>query len=222
MNNLNPKKINWITIRGALSALWIVLLLGAAPLALGKAKASDASPARPASPERSRGEQSRGERPQINAAIFETWLARGPQYLLSQVVPVPVTEGKRFHGFRLTFWFPGHPGEVSSAWVRPGDVITRVNGRSVERPDQFLSLWKRLGESRRLLIEGWREETDHGQTSRRDFAVTFDIIDSPKPQPTPDAATTDLELKQLKAMPNGAGAMKTHPSRAQPGAGLGE
>ncbi len=130
--------------------------------------------------------------PKIEKPTFEAWLARGPQYLLSQVVPVPVTEGTRFQGFRLTQWFPGHPGEIASTWIRPGDVITRINGRSVERPDQFLYLWKRLGESRRLMIEGWRTNASPDQPGRRPFAVTFEIVDAPA-SASPEAAPAPIQ-----------------------------
>jgi hypothetical protein len=206
MNNPSPDHMNTIASRLVFSLLWVALLLSAAPLAIAKAPAPrDTAP-----------------RPKIDAAVFETWLARGPQYLLSQVVPVPVTEGARFKGFRLSFWFPGHPNEVSSAWLRPGDVITRVNGRSVERPDQFLYLWKRLGESRRLMIEGWREEIVNGQTSRRDFAITFDIVDSPTPPPSQDGAKINLELKELKARPARTEATMARPAPDPSGASNGE
>lgn len=185
MSNHSPEPDKTMTKAGI--TLSVILLLAGASLALAGEK--DALPA--------------GAQPQIEAPVFEAWLARGPQYLLSQVVPVPVTEGTRFHGFRLTQWFPGHPGEISSAWVRPGDVITRINGRSVERPDQFLYLWKRLGEGRRLVIEGWRPETSQGQQSRRSFAVTFDIVDPPKStEPgAPAAATAPARALEIPDIP---------------------
>jgi len=115
----------------------------------------------------------------IPRAVFEAWLARGPQYLLSQVVPVPVTRDKRFLGFRLSRWFPAHP-EVTEGAVRQGDVVLRINGRAVERPDQFLYVWKQLPGAATVLIEGARDGAP--------LKVTLTIVDEPATPPAPEAA----------------------------------
>ena len=118
----------------------------------------------------------------IPRATFDTWLARGPQYLLSQVVPIAVTRDRTFLGFRLSTWFPGHP-DVAQGAVRQGDVVVRVNGRSVERPDQFLVVWKQLQGVSSVVIEGAR----HGAPLK----ATLVIVDPPPvegpthPEPTP-------------------------------------
>jgi type II secretory pathway component PulC len=110
----------------------------------------------------------------VSRDVFDAWLARGPQYLLSQVVPMPVTRERRFEGFRLSRWFPGHP-EVTEGAVRTGDVVQRVNGRSVERPDQFLYVWKHLQGATEVRIEGLREG--------RRLKATLTIVDAPAAPP---------------------------------------
>jgi type II secretory pathway component PulC len=102
--------------------------------------------------------------------VFDGWLDRGPQYLLSQVVPLPVTVERRFVGFRLSRWFPAHP-DVTEGTLRRGDVIQRVNGRSVEHPDQFLFVWKQLHGAAAVVIEGQRDGAP--------LKVTLDVVDAP-------------------------------------------
>ena len=106
----------------------------------------------------------------IPRAVFETWITRGPQYLLSQVVPMPITRQKHFEGFRLSQWFPRHP-EVAEGAIRLGDVILRINGRSVERPDQFLYVWKQLNGASSVVIEGLRDGNP--------LKATLTIVDDP-------------------------------------------
>ena len=121
----------------------------------------------------------------IPRATFDRWLSRGPQYLLSQVVPTPVTRDRRFLGFQLSAWFPGHP-DVPQGAMRLGDVVLRVNGRSVERPDQFLYVWKTLTGVATVVVEGTRDGAP--------LKATLTIVDEPvapsapeTPAPTVDA-----------------------------------
>lgn len=124
----------------------------------------------------------------IERAVFDQWLDRGPQYLLSQTVPMPVTHERRFVGFRVSMWFPGHP-DVTEGAVKLGDVVQRVNGRSVEHPDQFLYVWKQLRGARAVVIDGLREG--------RPWKATLSVIDPPAsspvdvPAPTPGAAPSE-------------------------------
>jgi type II secretory pathway component PulC len=123
-----------------------------------------AGPARAASPAAVEAKAS------VARDVFEGWLERGPQYLLSQVVPLPVTVERRFVGFRLSRWFPAHP-DVTEGTLRRGDVIQRVNGRSVEHPDQFLFVWKQLRGAPAVVIEGQRDGAP--------LKATLDIVDAP-------------------------------------------
>jgi type II secretory pathway component PulC len=53
--------------------------------------------------------------------------------------------------------------------VRTGDVVTRVNGRPVERPEEALDVWSKLPSSPELVIDLLRD----GQARR----VRFGIVD---------------------------------------------
>ncbi len=148
----------------------LVLLAGLTLAAPARAGERDAAPA---------AVQTQADVPR---AVFDAWLERGPQYLLSQVVPMPVTQAKRFLGFRLSRWFPAHP-EVHEGAVRTGDVVLRVNGRSVERPDQFLYAWKQLRGVEAVVIEGTRDGAP--------LKATLRIVDEPvAPVPAPEATPT--------------------------------
>jgi|GEM_PF-2570914 len=118
----------------------------------------------------------------IERAVFDQWLDRGPQYLLSQVVPMPVTREKHFIGFRVATWFPAHP-EVTEGAVRVGDVVQRVNGRSVERPDQFLTVWKQLRGATAVVVDGLRDG--------RPWKATLAIVDPPAPPVAPSVAPSE-------------------------------
>lgn len=60
-----------------------------------------------------------------------------------QLDPQAVFEGGRFKGFRVAA-LTGDPSFWSGVDLRRGDVITRVNGQSVERPEQALVVFKSL------------------------------------------------------------------------------
>jgi hypothetical protein len=162
MSNHNPERIPPLAnLRHLLGALALL-----ATLSVGAGPVSAQPTAEPVVITMARGE-------------LLTWLNRGPQYLLSQLIPVPVVEERRFKGYRLTAWFPSHP-EVTAGPIRPGDVIKRIHGRSIERPDQYLYLWKRL-----------RGEDSFDVTGTRDgepFTVTFKIVTPPAPAEAAPAA----------------------------------
>jgi len=79
-------------------------------------------------------------------------LRLGPQAFLAQVRVTPASLEGRFVGFRLEELFPGDP-RFAGLDLHPGDVITRVNGRPIESPDQFLGLWESLKTSPSLAVE---------------------------------------------------------------------
>jgi hypothetical protein len=74
----------------------------------------------------------------------------------------------RFVGFRLVSLYPDDP-RFRGIDLAPGDVVVRVNGMSVERPEQAFQVWDGLRVASQLLIEYLREG------ERRE--IRFDIVD---------------------------------------------
>ncbi len=76
-------------------------------------------------------------------------LHKGLQPLIAELDLRPALDTGRFLGWRVQFLRPGEPPYRGSA-VRPGDIVTAVNGQPVERPDQMMALWKSLREAGEL------------------------------------------------------------------------
>ncbi len=74
----------------------------------------------------------------------------------------------RFVGFRLVSLYPDDP-RFRGIDLAPGDVVVRVNGLSVERPEQAFQAWDGLRVASQLLIEYLRAG------ERRE--IRFDIVD---------------------------------------------
>jgi type II secretory pathway component PulC len=67
-------------------------------------------------------------------------LAGGPGAFLQKVDVAPRFADGRFQGWRLAKL----DERLAGGDLRPGDVIVRVNGRSVEKPDQLMEVWQSL------------------------------------------------------------------------------
>jgi type II secretion system protein C len=79
-------------------------------------------------------------------------LDRSPGAFLSRVDPSPVFRSGRFHGWRLVTFFPGD-ARFAGVDLRAGDVVTRVNGRTVEKPDQLMEVWQALRTAPELTVD---------------------------------------------------------------------
>lgn len=80
-----------------------------------------------------------------------TVLNAGPGRFLQRVrVKNAKDEQGRFAGWRIIELFPGE-SDVHSVLV-PGDIVVRVNGQSVERPEQFKNVWDSLALSSELVV----------------------------------------------------------------------
>jgi len=65
----------------------------------------------------------------------------------------PVFLGGKFHGWRIT----ALKGDLSGIELRPGDVVTRVNGLPIERPEQALEAFRSVEISSELRIDYERD-----------------------------------------------------------------
>lgn len=67
-------------------------------------------------------------------------LRQGPPWILRRVRTEEVLRDNKFVGWRVLEL----PSEWSSIDLKPGDVVTRVNGLPLEKPDDFFSAWSSL------------------------------------------------------------------------------
>jgi type II secretory pathway component PulC len=77
----------------------------------------------------------------ILRADLQAVLAAGPAALLQQVVTEPVRENGKFVGFRIAKFARSAPTVID---LRPGDVILTVNGRKIERPENYFQVFEEL------------------------------------------------------------------------------
>ncbi|MDH5670815.1 MAG: hypothetical protein OEZ06_01615 [Myxococcales bacterium] len=84
-------------------------------------------------------------RPQLFAV-----LADGVGRFLQRVQARPHLHKGRFVGWRLIRLFDDEPRQ---GVLRPGDTVMRVNGQSIERPEQFKNVWDMMATSSELVLD---------------------------------------------------------------------
>jgi S1-C subfamily serine protease len=95
----------------------------------------------------------RGEIPRADLLpILDGGLGR----FLQGVQTAPHVVDGRFVGFRLLSLWP-KDARFQGIDLGPGDVVTRVNGEPVERPEQALKVWNGLRVASALLVEYQRD-----------------------------------------------------------------
>ncbi len=87
------------------------------------------------------------ERSEVDAV-----LNAGPQEFIKHVRVSPALLAGKFIGFRLVEFFPGDP-RFARVDLHPGDVVTRVNGLPIERPEQVMKVWETLKVADELKVE---------------------------------------------------------------------
>ena len=95
-------------------------------------------------------------------------LDEGLGRFLQNVETKPAFHKGAFVGFRIVSLFPGEPA-FASLDLRPGDTVTRVNGKPIERPEQAASVWESLRTASNLVVEYRRNGEQH--------ALRFTIVD---------------------------------------------
>ncbi len=89
----------------------------------------------------------------------------------------PVMKDGRFHGFRVATL--SDPGFWTGVDLRPGDVVTSVNGMPIEHPEEALEAFKALGIASEVRIAYERE----GQPRELRYTIVED-----EPQKRADAS----------------------------------
>jgi type II secretory pathway component PulC len=79
----------------------------------------------------------------IPRADLNHFLDGSPGAFLQQVAPEAIFKDGRFYGWKLTRFFPGD-ARFAAIDLRAGDVVRRVNGNTLERPEQLITVWQSL------------------------------------------------------------------------------
>lgn len=125
---------------------------GESPAATSEAPPAQPKPAETAASPSARADHTIGRR-EIDAV-----LAQSPGYFLQHVETKAQFRGGRFHGWRLIAFFPGD-NRFSGVDLQAGDVVTSVNGKPIEQPDQFMAVWTALRSSSELTVDVERDGT---------------------------------------------------------------
>jgi type II secretory pathway component PulC len=80
--------------------------------------------------------------------------------------PVFNTQGQ-FKGWRLLSLFAKR-SDVDVQVLRVGDVLLRINGQSVERPEEFKAAWDAMGNAKELVLDIERD----GRETRLRYSIT--------------------------------------------------
>jgi len=102
----------------------------------------------------------------IARSALRAELARGIGAFLRHVRMRPALDRGRFVGWRVVELFPQRP-EIRVLVLRRGDTIRRVNGRSVERPEDFKLVWDGLADATELVLDIQRD----GNPSKLRYAI---------------------------------------------------
>lgn len=79
-------------------------------------------------------------------------LDAGPAAFLGHIRVRPSFEDRRFCGWEIVSFWPDDP-RFSRVDLLPGDVVVRVNGKPIERPEQFQDVWESLRFASELVVE---------------------------------------------------------------------
>lgn len=114
-------------------------------LALGAGGCGEATPA-PVAPKSTAARATTPPPPSLEpgkiarTAVDNVVLSNGPPWILQRVPIEEVVNDGKFVGWRVM----AMPAEWSDVDLKPGDVVTRVNGMPLERPEDLWMAWTSL------------------------------------------------------------------------------
>lgn len=88
----------------------------------------------------------------IPRAALSQVLDASPGYFLQHVQTEPRFAAGHFRGWRVVSFFPGD-NRFAGVDLQAGDVVTRINGKPIEQPDQFMAVWTELRSSSSLVVD---------------------------------------------------------------------
>lgn len=123
----------------------------------------------------------------LERTAIKTVLPNGLPWILRRVWPEEVVREGKFIGWRLV----AIPEEWLGLDVRPDDIVTRVNGKGVETPDQLWEAWTSLAIAPELRVNFER----NGETKEFVLPIKGDpapelLASLTSPSPPPRKATT--------------------------------
>lgn len=101
-------------------------------------------------------------------------LLRRPGWLLSRVEIEEVLRQNKFVGWRLVRM----PSDWDGSGLQPGDVVTDVNGLSLEKPDDLWNAWLAMADATELKIAFEREGQGQTATLKIDGAPSKETKDA--------------------------------------------
>ena len=92
----------------------------------------------------------------VSRAALNAFLSRGPRHALTMVRVKPAFENGAFVGSEV-LGFAGRGADTFGKVLTPGDIILKVNERSIARPEDYMSAWNSLKECEEIKVELMRE-----------------------------------------------------------------
>lgn len=92
------------------------------------------------------------------------------EFLRRGIEVKPHLTDRRFAGWRIVRFYP-RDSRFAQVDLRPGDVVTAINQRPIERPKQAQMVWDSLRKAGVLVVRGWR----NGET----FELRYQVEDGP-------------------------------------------
>lgn len=87
----------------------------------------------------------------IGRVQLQEVIAAGIPRFLQRVRTEPHKQGERFVGWRLLSIFDDNSFALGP--LRIGDTVLGVNGRTIERPEQFFAVWETLGSASQITFQ---------------------------------------------------------------------
>jgi hypothetical protein len=81
----------------------------------------------------------------ISRQVLRRVIGLGAQQFIRLIRVRASFRSGRFFGWRVIAY--NGPGPI-----RPGDIVRKVNGRPIERPDQFMAVWNTMGKVSELVV----------------------------------------------------------------------
>ncbi len=103
----------------------------------------------------------------ITRADLSAVIAAGIPRFLQRVRTEPHKDGNRFVGWRLLSIFDDPTFALGP--IRLGDVVLGVNGRTIERPEQFFAVWETLSSASEITFQMLRAD--------QAYEVRYAIVD---------------------------------------------
>ncbi|HEX9296494.1 MAG TPA: serine protease [Polyangiaceae bacterium] len=119
--------------------------------ACGAGNAGGPNEPRPKEPRPNARADAPGRPGRLSRAEVVGTLSRGLGDFLGRLEVEPVLVGGRFRGWRVVSLRQGDP-MWNGVDLAPGDIVTSVNGRPIERPEQALTAFQSLAIAKELRI----------------------------------------------------------------------